>query len=274
MVDVESIIYLAITAIVALVLIITSTAFGPFSLVIVALAILAMVAILMINYVDFIVFPAFMKLLKITIVPANKYTISVTQDAMVKYVNSTYYATGYLTGNIYNYAFTSEQSVQSETELSGAVDRWERVAMNIDFPFKFNVIAMPENVQKFRDELEGQRGYVAYQISHEMNATTPNQMAIEQLQQKMDLLQARMDRISEGERPLNTIMYIESTAVGVSEKEAIDALSAQLNQLQTVFNAFDLNIFRISGREVHFLHELDYRIPTEAELAKLFQRQK
>lgn len=274
MVDEESIVYLAVTAMAALVLMITSTGYGPFAIPVLILALLGLVAIIMINYVDFLIFPAFTKAFKITIVPANKYTLSRDQDAVVKYVNGVYYATGYLTGNIFEYVFTSQQAVSDESGLAGAVDKWERIVMNIDFPFKFNVIAMPENVQKFRDELEGERGYIEFQISHEMNATTPNTMTLEDLQRQMQLIQERMDRITGGERPLNVIMYIESTAVGVSEKEALDALSVQLGQLQTVFNSFDLNIFRISGREVYYLHGFNYRIPNERELFKVFQLQK
>jgi hypothetical protein len=274
MVDEESIVYLAATALVALLLILTSTDYGILGYVMVILTIFGMGIILAINYVDFLVFPAIMKAFHLRIIPANGIMLSEGNDAVVKVTNGVYYATGYLTGNVYGYVFTSQQPEQNETDLSGAVDRWERIAMNIDFPFKFNLITIPEDVQKYRDELDGQRGYLEFQISREMNATNPNTMSLEALQRRMQIIQQRMDRVSAGERPLNVVMYIESTAVGVSEKEALDAVSLQLNQLQTLFNALDLSIFRVTGREVHYLHDFDYRIPGEAELLKMFQTQK
>ena len=68
-------------------------------------------------------------------------------------------------------------------------------------------------------------------------------------------------------------MYIESTAVGVSQKEAMDVLNNQLAHLQTVFNSFDLSIIRVVGREVHHLYGMNYRITNLEEMTKLFQVQ-
>ena len=167
-----------------------------------------------------------------------------------------------------------QEQFNSYDEATTAMDKWERIVMNVNFPFKFNVVVMSENVQKYRDELDGQRGYLQFQISREMQATNPNQMTIENLQRQMAIIQTRMDRVASGERPLKTLIYIESTSVGVSEREAQDTLSNQLNQLQTVFNAFDLSIVRVTGREVYYLSQMNYRIPNETELRKIFQEQK
>ncbi|MCL5419805.1 MAG: hypothetical protein M1354_02905 [Candidatus Marsarchaeota archaeon] len=272
--DTESLVYIAITGLVALMLIMTSAGYGPFALVIAVLAAIAILVNIMINYVDFIVFPFVTRLLGISFVVGNRYTIPKTQDSVIKYVNGIYYATGYLTGNLYNYVFSSQQEQDDRTAFAGAMDKWERIVMNVDFPFKFNVIAMSENVQKYREELDGQRGYIEFQISREMNSTNPNQMSIGELERRLGIIQAKMDRVATGERPMNVMMYIESTAVGVSEKEASDRLANQLSQLQTVFNAFDLSIMRVTGREVYFLNRLNYMIPNWAELNKMFQSQK
>ncbi len=272
--DQEGIMYLAATALIAVLIIITGSGYGPLGMVMVILGALTLVIIIMLNYVDFVLFPFFTKTLGITMVPANRYTIPKTQDSVIKLVNGIYYATGYLTGNLYGYVFQSQQEQPDEAAMALAMDKWERVVMNVNFPFKFNVITMSENVQKYRDDLDGQRGYLQFQISREMQSTNPNQMTIEGLQRQMALVQAKMDRVATGERPMNTLIYIESTAVGVSEREAQDALTNQLSQLQTVFNAFDLNIMRITGREVYHLSQMNYRIPGEQELRKIFQEQK
>ena len=272
--DQEGIMYVATTSLIALFLIITGSGYGPFGIVIGILGALTIILIIMINYVDFIIFPFFTKTLGISIVPANRYVIPKTQDSIIKYVNGIYYSTGYLTGNLYNYVFQAQQEQPEETAMALAMDKWERIVMNINFPFKFNIVAMSEDVQKYRDELDGQRGYLQFQISREMQATNPNQMAIENLQRQMAIIQTRMDRVASGERPLKTLIYIESTSVGVSEREAQDTLSNQLNQLQTVFNAFDLSIVRVTGREVYYLSQMNYRIPNETELRKIFQEQK
>ncbi len=274
MMDEEGLMYVGMTSMVLLVLIITAGSYGPLALVVVVLAAVAVMVNIAINYADFIVFPMFTNLLGLVTIPSGRSKIPKTQDVIIKSVNGIYYATGYLTGNIYGYVFTSEQTQDDQTVLAGATDRWERIVMNADFPFKINVVAVPESIQKYRDELDGQRGFLEFQLSREVNGSNPNQMVVEELQRKLGILQAKMERISAGERPLNTIMYIESTAVGISEKEAIDNLSGQLSQLQTLFNSFDLSISRIVGRELYYLNTLNYRVFGEAELGKIFQLQK
>ena len=75
------------------------------------------------------------------------------------------------------------------------------------------------------------------------------------------------------EKPVNSIMYLESTAVGVSLKDAQDALTNQLSELQTVFNVFDLSLIRVTGREVYSLFNFNYIIPDEKEMFTIFNTQ-
>ncbi len=272
--DEEGLAYIGLTSMVMIALVLTAGSYGAFSIVILALGLLAIVVNVTINYADFIIFPLFTRIFGITTVPAGRYRIPKSQDVIIKYVNGIYYATGYLTGNVYSYVFTSEQTQDDQTVLAGAMEKWERIVMNADFPFKMNVVAVPQGVQQYRDEIDGQRGYLEFQLSREVNGSNPNQMVVQELQRKLGVLQAKMDRISAGERPLNTIIYIESTAVGISEKEAVDNLSTQLSQLQTLFNSFDLSISRVIGRELYYLNVLNYRVFSEAELGKIFQVQR
>ena len=70
------------------------------------------------------------------------------------------------------------------------------------------------------------------------------------------------------------MLYFESTAVGISEKDALDALTNQLNQIQTIFNGFDLSIIRVVGREMYLLFKLNYTLPNIEELKAEFQAQR
>src|SRR5208283_156776 len=133
----------------------------------------------------------------IKIIPAKNYYIPKTNNSVIKYVNGLYYSTGYLTANIYNYVFQVENVDEDEEQkLSEAPDKWERIVMNVDFPFRFNMIATAEDIQKYRDELEGKRGMMEYQISKEMQNSNPSQMTIQELQRKMNVLDVRINKLS------------------------------------------------------------------------------
>lgn len=273
--DEETIIYICVCVVVALLVAIGSTSYGPLALVVAVLAVVAIALIFLINYADFIIFPIFTKVFRINIIPAKNYTIPRSQDSVIKYINGLYYATGYLTANIYNYVFSAEEVNEGEDAgLKVAPENWEKAIMNVDFPFRFNMVSAVEEIQNYRNDLEGKRGFLEFQYGREMGAANPNPVSIEEIQRKMRVIQTRIDRMGQGERPVDSMMYIETIGVGISEKEAVDRLTDQLNQLQTVFNVFDLSITRVVGRELYMLNRLNYIIPGIKELDSDFQLQR
>jgi hypothetical protein len=275
MVDEETIKYLGSASLIILLVIVEGLKYGVYSIIIVILALLTVAMLLILNFADYLVFPVITKLMKVKVVPYKDYYVPSSQDSMIKEVNGIYYATGYLTANVYNYVFQAEQVIEGEEAvLASAPDKWEKAVMNVKFPFKFNIITGATELQDYRDELEGKRGYQEYEYSKLMSQGDASTMALEETQRKIRVLQARIDRIGEGERPVSAIMYIESFAVGVSEKEATDSLTNQLNQLKTVFNVFDVSIQRIVGRELYYLHRMNYYVPEKQELNQMFSLQK
>ncbi|MDE1827823.1 MAG: hypothetical protein KGH65_01545 [Candidatus Micrarchaeota archaeon] len=274
--DEETIIYLGFTGIVALIAIFFSANYGPLSIVAIVLSIVTLIIIAIINYADFILFPIVTIVLGIKTVPAKNYMIPKNQNCIIKNVNGLYYATGYLTANVYNYVFAAERvDVSEEQKLASGPEKWERIVMNVKFPFKFHLITYANEIQAYREDLEGKRGFLEFQLSKEMQAASPNQLTIDDFQRRINVIQSRIERLSSGERPVGSVMYIESIAVGVSEKAAADALTNQINQLQTVFNSMDLSITRVVGRELNILFRFGYFIPTStSELEGLFNVQK
>ncbi len=272
--DVETVVYLGASTMVVVLALSGAANYGILAFPVILFGLVALFFIFVMNFADFIVFPLFTKYLNIEIVLSKDHRVPKTQNSVMKYVNGIYYATGYLTANVYKYVFAAEAvNPEADEGLASAPDKWERIVMNTKFPFKFNLVSVAEDVQKYREELEGQRGFLEFQLSKETNSSNPNQLTITDLQRKISIVQTRIDSISVGELPTYIVMYIESTAVGVSEKEAADILTEQLSHLQTVFNAFDLNIVRVVGRELHALHGLNYRLMSFDEMSKHFQPQ-
>ncbi len=273
--DEQTTLYIGSTSFIAILIILNSGSFGDFWLIAVALSMAVILVIFLINYADYVLFPIFTIVTGIKISPARNYYIPRTANAVVKYTNGLYYATGYLSANVYNYVFSAESIDTSEdAKLGEAPDKWERIVMNANFPFRFNFVSVTEDVQTYREELEGIRGTYEFRLAKEEQAATPSELTMEDLRRKMSVVDARLSRLGAGERPVNSIMYIESTAVGVSEKEAMDALNNQLNNLRTLFGLFDLSINRIIGREVYHLFSFNYSLPEQETLTTIFSTQR
>ncbi len=230
--------------------------------------------ILAMNWVDAKLFSSITSILGVTFQPAKDYLINKQQNAVIKEVNGIFYATGYVTANLFSYTFKAESAPEDDEEkMIAAPELWERIVMNISFPFKFHVLASGLDVQNIRDELEGKRSYQEFQLSRAMQNNS-SEVVITDIRRKMSTIQAKIDRISQGEKPIATLMYLETTAIGVSEKAALDTLDAQVNQLRLSFSSMDVETTRIIGRELYSLFNFNFSLPTEfKELSTMFDQQ-
>ncbi len=274
--DEEGIMYLIFSVIVVVIAsaMIPSFGGGIYTTIAGVLLALTLILILGMNWSDFIIVPAMTSLLGITFTPSRNYTINKKQNAVLKNVNGLYYATGYITANLFAYTFKEESTPEGdELKLAQAPETWERAVMSLQFPYKFHVLSSGMDVQKVRDELEGKRSFQEFQLSRAMQ-TGGNEMTIADLQRKVNMLQAKMDRISQGEKPIATLMYIETTAVGVTEKAAMDALETQVRALQIGLSSQDVQLTRIVGRELYTLFSYSFSIPTSfGDIAGMFDQQ-
>jgi hypothetical protein len=107
-----------------------------------------------------------------------------------------------------------------------------------------------------------------------MQNSSGKDMAVSEIQRKINVLQRKMDRISAGEKPVATVMYMETTAVGVSEKAALDELDRQISALQIALSPLNLDLQRVMGRELYTLFKFNFAIPlNHDEMSGYFDKQ-
>jgi hypothetical protein len=248
---------------------------GIVAIIALIIIIAGVVVILILNFADYILVSFICKTLNIIIEPALGYKISKEQNAVMKNVNGLSYASGFVTANLFAYAFKLESSPEQEdAKLITAPEVWERAITNIGFPVKFHVLAMGLDVQKVRDDLEGKRSYQEFQMSRSLQSSSANDVTIAGIQRKINVIQNQMDRISQGEKPIATVMYIETTAIGVSEKAALDMLTQQISDIQVSFSAIDVDLARVVGRELHTLFNFNFGLPGNVvEMSSYFDTQ-
>ncbi len=275
--DEEGAMYLAFCVVVLLIALSQLPQFGRgfIEFISIAIIVLGIALILVLNFADFILVSALFGFLDITFQPALDYTIVKQQNAIVKNVSGLFYATGYVTANLFAYTFKQEREQKEEDEkMMAAPENWERAIMNLGFPFKYHVLASGLDPQKVRDEFEGRRSYQEFQLSRALQNPNASTTEITEIQRKINVIQRKIDTISEGEKPLGTVMYIETTAIGVSQKAALDTLALQINGLQIALSALDVDLSRVSGREMYTLFNFNFSLPiTFQETAALFDQQ-
>ncbi len=261
--DEQGIIYIVFVMMPVLITLVSSGSLGAgYSTLALVVALLAAVALVGLAFADFIVVPAVLRVLGIHFKLAKDYSITKSQDAIIKNINGIYYATGFLTANVFAYVFKAEMMEEDmDQKIADASGSWERSLMGLDFPFKFHVLSANRDVQKARDTLEGKRSYIEFQMNRMIQDQKTSDTELGEMRRKLNILQAQMDRISEGEKPISTVMYAETVAVGVTEKAALDNLNGQIERLQVALSSLDLQLMRVVGREVNTLFEFNFMLP-------------
>jgi hypothetical protein len=271
----DTLIYLTFSAVIPFLAISNASIFGSYSIIAWILIMLTGGVLLLMAFADYLIFTLVTSLFGITFQPSRNYLINSPQDSVTKYVNGIYYATGFITCNLFAYVFKAERIQEGEdARQAQAPDVWERAVMSIPFPFKFNVISCSRDVQQVRDELEGKRSYQEFELSKAYQSKNTNEVIITDILRKISVIQAQIDRISQDEQPVATMMYMETTAVGVTDAAAQDTLTAQLKQLQLAFGSFDLQTTRIVGRELYHLFNFNFSLPTTySAVTSLFDKE-
>jgi hypothetical protein len=269
--DEEGIMYLAF-ALVMLLLILTLTpkmGGGILSIIAAFLVVITACIVVVLNFADYLLVSMGFSTIGLTFQPAAGYKINRQQNSAIKEVGGIYYATGYITGNLFAYEFKQEmQEEDTESKIIEAPLRWEMAMTNIKFPFKYHLLSSGLNVQNVRDELEGKRSYQEYQLSKVLQDSNGKDTAIAELQRKINVLQRKMDRISGGEKPVGSVMYVETTAIGVSEKAAVDELERQIGALQIALSPMNIDLIRVVGRELYTLFKFSFAMPLDYEETK------
>lgn len=275
--DEEAILFLSLCMIVVLMGFAMLSKFGGGVLSLIAAFILVVTISLLaiLNFADYLLVSLLFGAIGITFQPALNYKINKDQNAVVKEIGGVYYATGYVSGNLFSFEFKQEQTEDDEKKMVQAPDNWERAVSNINFPFKFNVLSSGLSVQNVREELEGQRSYQEYQLSKVLSDSSGgSDVAVLEIQRKINVIQGKIERISRGEKPIGTVMYVETTAIGISEKAAVDALTRQISGLQIAMSPMNLDLQRVIGRELYTLFNINFVVPLSYEqTTSYFDRQ-
>jgi hypothetical protein len=220
-------------------------------------------------FLDFLVLPLFTDTFGIIEIPADGYEITKKQDAIIKYVNGIYYATGYLGTSIYEYVLRREEPEENlEGRFIQGLELWERAVASIKFPIKFSIISFQRDLVSARRELEEERDYWEYRLSKEMQLSMPNAMEIDNIQRKIRVLDVKLNRMSAGEKPLGVLMYASVYACGLSKEAALKNLESAVKEASvTLGNALDLKVSRLTGRDLRNAFLLEYVVPpSEKEL--------
>lgn len=212
---------------------------------------------LVIYQLGFIVLPFITSILKVSEIRAGGFEVPPSQDVILKNVGGVYYATAFLYARFYESA-----TVGVQEEQSSYMDLWERAVASVDYPFKFSVISYLEDILKFREDAETNRAAAQLKLGREREKPRPDAITIDKWEREVARQNELLARLSSGEKPLGTLMYITTTAIGVSPAAATATVKGQAGELKATFsNALNVEIVDVKGEDMKKCFEWEVAFP-------------
>ncbi|MCX6775787.1 MAG: hypothetical protein NT130_03000, partial [Candidatus Micrarchaeota archaeon] len=119
-----------------------------------------------------------------------------------------------------------------------------------------------EDLVKFREDVETNRAAAQLKLGKLREMPRPDALSVDKWEREVAKQNEMLARLSAGEKPLGTIMYAMTTAVGVSAEAAMAAAKSQANELKATFsNALNIEIVTLIGEDLKKCFEWEVAIP-------------
>ena len=216
----------------------------------------------------YILIPFFTKGQRIIEVHDGGWELTPAQDAIVKKVGDTYYASVFL--HIKMYKSATEKTPEENLVY---IDSFERAIANVKFPMKIGLVMYAVDVSKRREDLETKRYEAQLKLQREREKPEPDILAIDRLEKEVAMWEAQLARIAAGERPMGLIAYAMTTGTGITKDAAVANAKNRAAELKTLLaNALNVEISYLYGEDMKKCFEMEYMIPpTEKELKEFVE---
>ena len=205
----------------------------------------------------YILVPLITKQLKIIEI-RDGYELPPGQEAIVKKVGGTYYASVFLFVRIY-------ESVTDKTidENQVYTEYFERAISSVKFVVKFSMMVYVKDLTKYRENIETKRAEAQLRLAREKEKGEPDVLRIDKFEREVAMWDGQLARISTGIKPMGAVTYMMTTAQGVSKEAAMAAALNQASELRaTVSNALNCEVNIVTGEEMRKCFEWEFFLPT------------
>ena len=205
----------------------------------------------------YIIVPVFTKATNIIEV-RDAYEVPSTRDYIIKKTSEGYYTTKFLEIRFY------ESSIDKNAdEKKTMFDSFERAVSSMKYIVKISLMISTLDLSKHIDEIKTKRGSVEARKSKETKLSLDENMRMDR---ELAYWNRLLDRITQGERPVEVIAFASTTAYGLTRDEALGRVSRQAKELKTILSSsLGCDIRELADLEMLKCFEWDFFFPTTQE---------
>jgi len=222
----------------------------------IAAAALSTIGLMIFKYGYWIV-PFFTRRVRVIDIIEEPYQITTAQDAVVKKIGNTYYASMFIHVKIYE--STTEKS---DEEKYAFMDLWERAVSSLKFVTKFCIASYVKDLSKYKEIIEGRKADAQLKLANEKGKPEPDKPIIDTIEREISMWDNMESRLTVGDNPISQITYIMTTGEGATEDMALSAAKNQANEIKsTISTTLNAEVALLIGDDMKRCFEWEYLMP-------------
>ena len=189
------------------------------------------------------------------------YEVPPTRDYIIKKNEAGYYASKFLEIRFY------ESSMDKSTEEKRTMfDSFEKAVSSLKYIVKISLMISTLDLSKHIDEIKTRRGAVEAKKAKETKMALDESMRMDR---ELAYWNRLLDRITQGERPVEIIAFASTTAFGLTRDESLARVSRQAKELRTILSSsLGCDVRDLKDLEMLKCFEWEYFYPTTQEEIK------
>lgn len=207
----------------------------------------------------YVVVPYFMKGAKVVEAGRN-FEIPPSQDVIVGKKAGNFLATVFLGARLYE---SATEKNDRQKALMG--EMFERAISSAGFPFKVCALVSPLDLKGELDEIMTKRSMAEERVA-KLRRGSKHDAETARLEREIAMWGRQVERLTSGEKPLETVFYLSTTASGITKEEAISRAMRQGEELGVVVgSALSCEVAKLKGEEMKKCFWWDFFGPTDRD---------
>jgi hypothetical protein len=201
--------------------------------------------------------PFLTKRVRVIDVIEEPYEMSTTQDAIVKKVGNTYYASMFVHVKVYE--STTEKS---EEQKIAFMDLWERALSGLKFVTKFCISSYTKDLTRYRSTIESRKADAQLRLANERGKPEPKESELDKIEREIAMWDNMLSKISAGENPITQVTYVMASGQGPTPEMALADVKNHANEIKsTISTTLNAEVAILSGDDMKRCFEWEYMLP-------------
>jgi len=222
-------------------------------------AVLFTMSLLLWKY-GYLIIPVFTKAANVIEVRGG-YEVPPTRDYIIKKNDSGYYAAKFLEVRFYESSMEKDKD-----EKRNMFESFEKAISSLKYIVKISLMISTLDLSKHIDEIKTKRSTVE---AKKAKGAKIAQNETLRMDRELAYWNRLLDRITQGERPVEVVAFASTTAFGLTRDESLSRVSRQAKELRTILSSsLGCEVRELKDTDMLKCFEWDYFFPTTREEIK------